>query len=139
MWQLNKETKDGSVPEKIAVYQHANKEVMILASIAIPNSETVLGFGETYILLCWVSFLLQVAIICNHQRSVSKSHSAQMSRLNEKMDELKVACITYLCSFTDDIIFGTVRSANNALSTSLSLWGYGDVDHMHLYIIGPPC
>ncbi|KAF8410808.1 hypothetical protein HHK36_003345 [Tetracentron sinense] len=33
----------------------------------------------------------EVAIICNHQRSVSKSHSAQMSRLNEKMDELKAA------------------------------------------------
>ncbi|KAL3850228.1 hypothetical protein ACJIZ3_012110 [Penstemon smallii] len=31
----------------------------------------------------------QVAIICNHQRSVSKSHSAQMTRLNEKIDELK--------------------------------------------------
>ncbi|KAL3828647.1 hypothetical protein ACJIZ3_017449 [Penstemon smallii] len=31
----------------------------------------------------------EVAIICNHQRTVSKSHSAQMSRLNEKIDELK--------------------------------------------------
>ncbi|PWA99650.1 DNA topoisomerase I alpha [Artemisia annua] len=31
----------------------------------------------------------EVAIICNHQRSVSKSHSAQMTRLNEKIDELK--------------------------------------------------
>lgn len=31
----------------------------------------------------------EVAIICNHQRSVSKSHSAQMLRLNEKIDELK--------------------------------------------------
>ncbi|KAG6418880.1 hypothetical protein SASPL_121086 [Salvia splendens] len=30
-----------------------------------------------------------VAIICNHQRTVSKSHSAQMTRLNEKIDELK--------------------------------------------------
>lgn len=36
------------------------------------------------------SCLLQVAIICNHQRSVSKSHDAQMTRLNEKIDELKV-------------------------------------------------
>ncbi|URE15837.1 DNA topoisomerase [Musa troglodytarum] len=53
---LNKETKDGSVPEKIVVYQHANKEV---------------------------------AIICNHQRSVSKSHENQMSRLNEKINDLK--------------------------------------------------
>ncbi|XP_024982611.1 DNA topoisomerase 1-like isoform X2 [Cynara cardunculus var. scolymus] len=31
----------------------------------------------------------EVAIICNHQRTVSKSHSAQMTRLNEKIDELK--------------------------------------------------
>ncbi|KAA8529663.1 hypothetical protein F0562_034237 [Nyssa sinensis] len=31
----------------------------------------------------------EVAIICNHQRSVSKSHSAQMTKLNEKIDELK--------------------------------------------------
>ncbi|CAI9279853.1 unnamed protein product [Lactuca saligna] len=31
----------------------------------------------------------EVAIICNHQRSVSKSHSAQMMRLNEKIEELK--------------------------------------------------
>ncbi|XP_074572698.1 DNA topoisomerase 1 beta-like [Curcuma longa] len=53
---LNKETKDGTAPEKIAVYQHANKEV---------------------------------AIICNHQRSVSKSHENQMSKLNEKINDLK--------------------------------------------------
>lgn len=32
----------------------------------------------------------EVAIICNHQRTVSKSHSAQMLRLNEKIEELKV-------------------------------------------------
>ncbi|KAJ4708159.1 DNA topoisomerase 1-like [Melia azedarach] len=31
----------------------------------------------------------EVAIICNHQRSVSKSHSAQMSRLTEKIEEIK--------------------------------------------------
>ncbi|KAF9626212.1 hypothetical protein IFM89_031339 [Coptis chinensis] len=31
----------------------------------------------------------EVAIICNHQRSVSKSHSAQMDKLTEKMNELK--------------------------------------------------
>ncbi|CAJ2674474.1 DNA topoisomerase 1 alpha-like isoform X1 [Trifolium pratense] len=31
----------------------------------------------------------QVAIICNHQRSVSKSYSAQISKLNEKIDELQ--------------------------------------------------
>ncbi|KAJ4954363.1 hypothetical protein NE237_011146 [Protea cynaroides] len=35
----------------------------------------------------------EVAIICNHQRSVSKSHTAQMSRLSEKMDELKAEMI----------------------------------------------
>nr|BAG31376.1 topoisomerase I [Camptotheca acuminata] len=31
----------------------------------------------------------EVAIICNHQRTVSKSHPAQMTRLNGKIDELK--------------------------------------------------
>jgi DNA topoisomerase-1 len=54
---LHKETEDGTLLEKIAVYQRANKEV---------------------------------AIICNHQRSVSKSHESQMTRLNEKIDDLKV-------------------------------------------------
>ncbi|KAJ1267320.1 hypothetical protein BS78_07G047000 [Paspalum vaginatum] len=53
---LHEETEDGTLLEKIAVYQRANKEV---------------------------------AIICNHQRSVSKSHDAQMTRMNEKIDELK--------------------------------------------------
>ncbi|KAJ8429345.1 hypothetical protein Cgig2_008792 [Carnegiea gigantea] len=46
----------GEVQEKIAIYQHANKEV---------------------------------AIICNHQRSVSKSHSAQMERLTARIDDAK--------------------------------------------------
>ncbi|KAL9236257.1 hypothetical protein vseg_010950 [Gypsophila vaccaria] len=46
----------GEVPEKIAIYQHANKEV---------------------------------AIICNHQRTVSKTHSAQMERLTTKINDLK--------------------------------------------------
>ncbi|KAM3390362.1 hypothetical protein ACQJBY_012142 [Aegilops geniculata] len=31
----------------------------------------------------------QVAIICNHQRAVPKSHDSQMTKLNEKIDELK--------------------------------------------------
>nr|GLL24185.1 DNA topoisomerase 1 beta-like [Ipomoea trifida] len=31
----------------------------------------------------------QVAVICNHQRSVSKTHGVQISRLNEKIEELK--------------------------------------------------
>ncbi|KAG9445299.1 hypothetical protein H6P81_016639 [Aristolochia fimbriata] len=31
----------------------------------------------------------EVAIICNHQRTVSKSHDAQMARLDEKIAELK--------------------------------------------------
>ncbi|RCV29997.1 hypothetical protein SEVIR_6G056600v4 [Setaria viridis] len=53
---LHKETEDGTLLEKIAVYQRANKEV---------------------------------AIICNHQRSVSKSHESQMTRLNERIDDLK--------------------------------------------------
>ncbi|RHN71157.1 putative DNA topoisomerase [Medicago truncatula] len=33
----------------------------------------------------------QVAIICNHQRSVSKNHSAQISKLNEKIVELQAS------------------------------------------------
>ncbi|KAF2288390.1 hypothetical protein GH714_007214 [Hevea brasiliensis] len=33
----------------------------------------------------------EVAIICNHQRTISKSHGAQMSRLTEKIEELKAA------------------------------------------------
>ncbi|XP_038686313.1 DNA topoisomerase 1 beta-like isoform X2 [Tripterygium wilfordii] len=33
----------------------------------------------------------EVAIICNHQRTVSKSHSAQILRLTEKIEELKGA------------------------------------------------
>ncbi|KAK4781512.1 hypothetical protein SAY86_015614 [Trapa natans] len=31
----------------------------------------------------------EVAIICNHQRSISKSHAAQMGKLTEKINELK--------------------------------------------------
>ncbi|KAK8937357.1 DNA topoisomerase 1 [Platanthera zijinensis] len=31
----------------------------------------------------------EVAIICNHQRAVSKSHEAQMSKLDDKINELK--------------------------------------------------
>ncbi|XP_002529020.2 DNA topoisomerase 1 alpha [Ricinus communis] len=31
----------------------------------------------------------EVAIICNHQRTISKSHGAQMSKLIEKIEELK--------------------------------------------------
>ncbi|XP_021764527.1 DNA topoisomerase 1 beta-like [Chenopodium quinoa] len=53
---LAKGVGNGEVPEKIASYQHANKEV---------------------------------AIICNHQRAVSKSHSTQMDRLKTKIDEAK--------------------------------------------------
>ncbi|CAD6246692.1 unnamed protein product [Miscanthus lutarioriparius] len=54
--ELHEEIEDGTLVERIAFYQRANKEV---------------------------------AIICNHQRSVSKSHESQMTRLNEKIDELK--------------------------------------------------
>lgn len=50
---LNKEIKDeADLSEKVAVYNHANKEV---------------------------------AIICNHQRTISKSHEEQMSKLMEKI------------------------------------------------------
>jgi hypothetical protein len=35
----------------------------------------------------------QVAVICNHQRAVSKSHDSQMTKLSKDIDELKVANI----------------------------------------------
>ena len=44
--------------------------------------------------LLFVDLVLKVAIICNHQRSVSKSHDVQMSRLSEKMRELQVMTIS---------------------------------------------
>ncbi|KAM1561630.1 hypothetical protein ACFX1Z_004737 [Malus domestica] len=54
---LNKEIKDkADLTEKVAVYNHANKEV---------------------------------AIICNHQRTISKSHEEQMSKLMEKIGGLR--------------------------------------------------
>ncbi|KAB2601521.1 DNA topoisomerase 1-like [Pyrus ussuriensis x Pyrus communis] len=54
---LNKEIKDkADLSEKVAVYNHANKEV---------------------------------AIICNHQRTISKSHEEQMSKLMEKTGGLR--------------------------------------------------
>ncbi|TQD84575.1 hypothetical protein C1H46_029865 [Malus baccata] len=54
---LNKEIKDkADLSEKVAVYNHANKEV---------------------------------AIICNHQRTISKSHEEQMSKLMEKIGGLR--------------------------------------------------
>jgi len=34
--------------------------------------------------------LFQVAIICNHQRTVSKTHGAQIEKLTARIEELKV-------------------------------------------------
>merc|ERR1719385_237431 len=34
---------------------------------------------------------MQVAILCNHQKSVSKSHAEQLQKLDEKMTDLKQA------------------------------------------------
>lgn len=74
--------------EKIAIYQHANKEVIgvstFLAAV-LPPWVLILA-----LMLYLSSLFLQVAIICNHQRSVSKSHSAQMERLATKINEAKV-------------------------------------------------
>ncbi|XP_057540485.1 DNA topoisomerase 1 alpha-like [Amaranthus tricolor] len=53
---LGKGAGSGEVPEKIAIYQQANKEV---------------------------------AIICNHQRTVSKSHSSMMERLATRIEAAK--------------------------------------------------
>lgn len=87
-WQLNKETRDGDVLEKIVVYQRANKEVMTI------SSGKVSLYSSTLALCLIFGFPLQVAIICNHQRTVSKTHSAQMSRLEEKISELQVMIIS---------------------------------------------
>eukprot|EP00249_Psilotum_nudum_P024550 c29215_g1_i2 orf=419-2845(+) len=54
--KLLESTVGSNVPEKVASYQTANKEV---------------------------------AVLCNHQRSVSKSHGAQMERLEGRMAELE--------------------------------------------------
>lgn len=51
-----------------------------------------------YRLLLWI-FGPQVAIICNHQRSISKSHEAQMTKLQEKIDELKVTTSLSISSY----------------------------------------
>jgi DNA topoisomerase I len=83
--QLHEETEDGTVLEKIAVYQRANKEVL---SFTIGENQLLVS---SFILTLGCPFsYTQVAIICNHQRSVSKSHESQMTRMNEKIDELKV-------------------------------------------------
>lgn len=31
----------------------------------------------------------EVAILCNHQRTISKSHGSQMSKLDDKLEELQ--------------------------------------------------
>lgn len=55
-----------------------------------------------------MAFLLQqVAIICNHQRTISKSHSAQMSRLTEKIEELKVITLTWKFSMLVSLTFNS--------------------------------
>eukprot|EP00249_Psilotum_nudum_P024552 c29215_g1_i4 orf=294-2537(+) len=54
--KLLESTIGSNVPERVASYQTANKEV---------------------------------AVLCNHQRSVSKSHGAQMERLEGRMAELE--------------------------------------------------
>jgi DNA topoisomerase-1 len=85
--QLNKETEDATLLEKITVYQRANKEVR---SITLDKKNTcIMNILEPKI--CF-PFTVQVAIICNHQRAVSKSHDSQITKLNEKIDELKVCC-----------------------------------------------
>ncbi|XP_048322737.1 DNA topoisomerase 1-like [Ziziphus jujuba] len=60
---LNRETQDGDITKR-NYYEHANKKVMTVSL---------------------------VAIICNHQHTISKSHNAQMSRLMEKLGELQTA------------------------------------------------
>ncbi|RYR08511.1 hypothetical protein Ahy_B05g076242 [Arachis hypogaea] len=62
----------------------------------------------------------QVAIICNHQRSVSKSHSSQIEKLTNKIGELQVivgeikhsqaAHVTNLWrDFSSELIVGKIK------------------------------
>ncbi|GAU47996.1 hypothetical protein TSUD_404730 [Trifolium subterraneum] len=53
------------------------------------NKETKDGEDVAANILVYQNANKQVAIICNHQRSVSKSHSGQITKLSEKIDELK--------------------------------------------------
>ena len=83
--------------------------------------------------LLFVDFVLQVAIICNHQRSVSKSHDVQMSRLSEKMKELQVMSLMtmspYIMNYLECSVWffhGTIHAMHNILQ----------FDHTHFYV-GP--
>ena len=84
--QLNKKTEDGTLLEKMTVYQRANKQVK---SVTLDKKNNCI---ITTMLDCQICFSLTmpVAIICNHQRAVPKSHDSQITKLNEKIDELKV-------------------------------------------------
>ncbi|CAJ2673951.1 unnamed protein product [Trifolium pratense] len=53
------------------------------------NKETKDGEDVKANILVYQNANKQVAIICNHQRSVSKSHSGQISKLSEKIEEHK--------------------------------------------------
>jgi len=86
--QLHEEIEDGTLLEKIAFYQRANKEVLSFPTHGKKKLELLLS--SFFLTLDYPFSYAQVAIICNHQRSVSKSHESQMTRLNEKIDELKV-------------------------------------------------
>jgi DNA topoisomerase-1 len=41
----------------------------------------------------------EVAILCNHQRSISKGHGAQMERLEGKMTEMEVCLLAQKTPF----------------------------------------
>ncbi|XP_019158136.1 PREDICTED: DNA topoisomerase 1-like [Ipomoea nil] len=47
----------------------------------------------------------QVAVICNHQCSVSKTHALQISRLNEKIEESKVVLFVSAELSNDTLIY----------------------------------
>ena len=53
--------------------------------------------------------MIQVAILCNHQRSVSKSHGAQMEKLETKMTELEVQILNIH-------LFAIIEAKNDSLS-----------------------
>lgn len=87
MEQLSQETKDGDLNQKIVVYQKANKEVKDLFILLVISCLVHNPCGR--FMKYWFT-LFQVAIICNHQRTVSKSHGAQIEKLTARIEELKV-------------------------------------------------
>ncbi|KAJ7529666.1 hypothetical protein O6H91_15G061100 [Diphasiastrum complanatum] len=66
------------------VFRTYNASITLDTQLQSANGDTV-----TEKIAAYQGANKEVAILCNHQRSVSKSHSAQMERLESKMAELE--------------------------------------------------